>query len=251
MPEYAETDFAIADSLRLQNEQRFRLGELNVKTRAISFAIYDIVKRILDLIFAVGLLMLLWPIMVVIALIIKIDSSGPVLFQQTRVGRDGEKFEILKFRTMIKENNVSDYTCDDKYTRTGKFLRRISLDELPQLFNVLVGQMSFVGPRPWIPEYWNNMNDEERMRSKVRPGITGLAAAKGRNGLSVFQKIAYDLEYVRNYSFRQDVKVVFLTIRMVMKKEAAEAGKGGIHNDIEDLKLKSSKNRKYFAQDDL
>jgi len=120
---------------------------------------------------------------------------------------------------------MRDALCDDKYTKLVEKLRKSSVDELPQLINVFKGQMSFIGPRPWIPEYWENMNERERERCAVRPGITGLAAAKGRNGLSVFEKIGYDLEYVRNYSLKQDVKVVFLTVKQVLSREEADAGK--------------------------
>lgn len=121
----------------------------------------------------------------------------------------------------------------------GRIIRRASVDELPQLINILKGEMSFVGPRPWVPEYFKNMNERQRGRVAVRPGITGLAAAKGRNGLSVFEKINYDLEYVENFSLRQDVKVVFLTMKTVLTKEGAEAGKSQVHNEINDLKLEN------------
>lgn len=237
MPEHLESEFTMPSSLQAQIKQAFWLGELNVKTRALGFIIYDYIKRFLDIIFSVMLLVILSPLLAITALLVKVDSTGPVLFRQERVGRKGRKFMILKFRSMVAENDIHDSTCTDKYTRIGKFLRRTSIDELPQIFNVLVGQMSFIGPRPWVPEYWDNMNEVERGRGRVRPGITGLAAAKGRNDLSVFQKISYDLEYVRNYSFVQDVKIFFLTIRTVVKGgEAASAGKTRVHNDIDDLK---------------
>ena len=148
---------------------------------------------------------------------------------------------MYKFRSMVADNDIRDATCNDKYTRVGKFIRRTSIDELPQLINVVRGQMSFIGPRPWIVEYWENMNEIERGRAAVRPGITGLAAAKGRNGLNVFEKIGYDLEYVRNFSFRQDVKVVFLTIGTVLKGDEVDAGKGRIHDDIKDLKKRNKR----------
>lgn len=193
----------------------------------------------LDLIIATGMLVVLSPVFLVVAIAVRLDSPGPILFKQERVGRDGRIFKILKFRSMRADNDVRDNSCEDQYTRIGGVLRRTSLDELPQLFNVLTGQMSFIGPRPWIMEYWTNMNDEERERCKVRPGITGLAAAKGRNDLTIFEKIGYDLEYVRNYSLWQDVKVIFMTVRTVLTHEGAEAGKGGIYNDIEELKRRS------------
>lgn len=197
---------------------------------------YGALKRSFDLITSSVLLVGLLPLFAVVAVAIKIDSPGPVFFRQKRTGKNGKEFEILKFRSMVADNDMRDTTCEDKHTRLGVKLRKTSIDELPQLINVLKGQMTFVGPRPWIPEYYENMNERERRRYTVRPGITGLAAAKGRNGLDVFEKIGYDLEYVDNYSFKQDVKVVVLTVRQLFKHEEVDAGKGKIHNDIQDLK---------------
>ena len=202
---------------------------------------YGALKRSFDLITSSVLLVGLLPLFAVVAVAIKIDSPGPVFFRQKRTGKNGKEFEILKFRSMVADNDMRDTTCEDKHTRLGVKLRKTSIDELPQLINVLKGQMTFVGPRPWIPEYYENMNERERRRYTVRPGITGLAAAKGRNGLDVFEKIGYDLEYVDNYSFKQDVKVVVLTVRQLFKHEEVDAGKGKIHNDIEDLKRENQK----------
>ena len=120
----------------------------------------------------------------------------------------------------------------------GGVLRRLSFDELPQLFNVIAGEMSFVGPRPWVTEYWTNMNKEERLRASVLPGITGLAQVKGRNGISIFQKIEYDIIYVQNFSFRQDVKILFLTVKAVFSGKGVDAGKEGVLGDIRNLKTR-------------
>ncbi|MBR2840114.1 sugar transferase [Candidatus Saccharibacteria bacterium] len=192
----------------------------------------------LDFVLSVSMLVVLAPLFVVVAIVIKIDSPGPVLFLQERVGRNGRVFRICKFRSMAADNDMRDTSCEDRYTRVGGLLRRTSIDELPQLLNVMLGQMSFIGPRPWVEEYWNNMNERERERAKVRPGITGLAAAKGRNGLSVFEKIGYDLEYVRDFGFFEDVKVVFLTVKTVISGEEVDAGKSGIQDDIGALKAR-------------
>ena len=129
--------------------------------------------------------------------------------------------------------------CEDQYTKVGKLIRRTSIDELPQFINVFLGQMSFIGPRPWIPQYWQNMNEMERGRTKVRPGITGLAAARGRNGLTIFEKIDYDLEYVENYSLWMDMKVIVYTFRQVFVGEEVDAGKAGIHDEIKELKTRN------------
>lgn len=236
MPDEAEAEFATKEALHLEDGQVFAAEWHHTRARKIGFVAYGFLKRILDFILAAVMLILLSPVLLVASIAIKLDSPGPVLFRQERTGRNGKIFRILKFRSMAADNDVHDNTCDDQYTKVGSILRRTSLDELPQLFNVLVGQMSFIGPRPWIPDYWDNMGSIERIRGRVRPGITGLAAAKGRNGLTVFQKIAYDLEYVRNYSLRQDLKVIIMTVRTVFDKDVVDAGKGGIHNDVEDLK---------------
>ena len=202
---------------------------------------FGAMKRLFDLVASGVLLVGLSPLFAVGALSIKVDSPGPVFFRQKRTGKKGREFEILKFRSMVADNDMRDMSCEDKYTRLGEKLRKSSVDELPQLINVFKGQMSFIGPRPWVPEYWENMNERERERARVRPGITGLAAAKGRNGLSVFEKIGYDLEYVQNYSLKQDVKVVFLTVKTVLSRKEAEAGKKQVHNDIEDLKKENKR----------
>ena len=211
------------------------------KSKLIRLASFGAVKRGFDFVMSLFLLTGLTPLFAIVALAIKLDSPGPVFFKQERTGKGGKTFNILKFRSMVADNDIRDLSCDDKYTRIGAVLRRSSIDELPQLINVVRGQMSFIGPRPWVTEYWDNMNEMERRRYVVRPGITGLAAAKGRNGLTVFEKIGYDLEYVNKYSLTTDVKVMALTVRQVLRKNEAEAGKGRVHNDIEDLKKKNRK----------
>ena len=118
----------------------------------------------------------------------------------------------------------------------GKILRKTSLDELPQLINILRAEMSFIGPRPWITDYYDAMNEAQRHRNDVRPGITGLAQAMGRNTLDIFQKISYDLEYIRYYSLWMDIKVVLLSIKAVFTAKGADAGKGTIQNELEALK---------------
>ena len=222
----------------LLNETKSTVKE---KLHAVHFVCYSAVKRGLDFVFATVFLILLAPLFVVVAIAIKLDSKGPVFFRQTRTGRYGKEFRIFKFRSMVADNDVMDTSCDDQYTRVGKFIRKTSIDELPQFINVFLGQMSFVGPRPWVTEYYSNMNEMERRRCLVRPGITGLAAAKGRNGLSIFEKIELDLEYVEKFSFVMDVKVVFLTMKQIFISEEVDAGKAGIHDDIRELKKRNRK----------
>jgi len=197
---------------------------------------YKYVKRGIDLVMAVLLLIIFLIPMLIIAVLIKLDSKGPVLFKQKRTGLKGKVFNLYKFRSMVTDNDVHDFSKGDQYTKVGNILRKTSLDELPQIINILKGEMSFIGPRPWITDYYDNMNEKQRHRNDVLPGITGLAQAKGRNNISINEKINYDLEYVKNYSFRQDVKIVFLTIKTVLSKEGADAGKDTIKKEIDDLK---------------
>lgn len=199
-------------------------------------SLYEIIKRIIDIIISLIGIIILSPLMLLIAVLIRIDSEGDIIFSQSRTGKYGNKFDVWKFRTMESNNDVRDFSKGDQHTKIGTFLRKTSLDELPQLFNILLGSMSFIGPRPWIPEYFDNMNEIQKHRVDVNPGLTGLAQSKGRNSISIFDKINYDLEYIDKYSFVEDIKVVFYTIKTVLRKEGADAGKSTIQNEIEDLK---------------
>lgn len=199
---------------------------------------YATIKRGMDLLFATILLVVFSPLMLIVAGLIKSTSVGPVFFRQERVGKDGKIFRIFKFRSMVWNNDMRDYSSRDKYTFVGKIIRRLSLDELPQLFNVVKGEMSLIGPRPWVVEYWTNMNKEERLRATVLPGITGLAQVKGRNKISIFSKIEYDIIYVKNFSFRQDAKILFLTVKAVFSGKGVDAGKEGVLGDIRNLKTR-------------
>lgn len=198
--------------------------------------IYFIVKRIFDFLFALIGLIILSPIMIIVAIAIKIDSKGPAIFKQTRTGLNGKEFMLYKFRSMVAENDVHDFSSQDKHTKVGNFIRKTSLDELPQLFNILKGDMSFIGPRPWITDYYENMNEVQRHRCDVIPGITGLAQVRGRNTITIFDKINNDLEYIDHFSLLEDIKIVFLTIKVVLTKEGADAGKSTIQNELDDLK---------------
>ena len=228
----------------LQSDAVVMPAEIYARVPSSRLFSYGAFKRGFDLLASALALVILSPLLLIVAILIKIDSKGPVFFRQVRTGKNGREFEILKFRSMTADNDFHDKSCEDKYTRVGKIIRKISIDELPQLINVFLGQMALIGPRPWVPDYFENMNERERGRVAVRPGITGLAAAKGRNGLDVFEKINYDLEYINNYSLRQDIKVIFLTIKAVFSCKGAEAGKGKLHNDIEDLKKENGIARK-------
>lgn len=197
---------------------------------------YKHIKRIIDIfIVALVLIVFLIPI-IVVCIAIKIDSEGPILFVQDRTGYKGKVFKLYKFRTMVSDNDVRDMKVENKVTKVGSFLRRISFDEIPQIINILKGDMSIIGPRPWIVEYYQNFTESQKRRVDVLPGITGLAQTSGRNGISVLDKINYDLIYVNNYSFKTDLLVIFKTIKVVLKKENSEITKFGIKMELDDLK---------------
>ena len=201
------------------------------------------IKFLFDRFMAMFGLIIASPLMLIIAIAIKLDSKGSVLFKQERTGKGGKNFYVYKFRTMAADNNVHDFSKADQHTKIGKILRKTSLDELPQLFSIAIGKMSFIGPRPWIPDYYENMDEFQRQRYIVRPGLTGLAQCMGRNGITIFEKINYDIEYINNYSLRQDIKIVILTIKTVISGSGADAGKNTIKNEIEQLKKHKENNK--------
>ena len=178
------------------------------------------VKRGIDIIGALFLLFLAWPFMVIAAIAIKIeDPKGPVLFKQERPGKDEKIFKIYKFRTMqvathdAEGNSLSDM---ERMTKIGKLLRKTSLDEVPQFFNVLKGDMSFIGPRPLLVQYLKHYNEEQRRRHNVRPGISGWAQVNGRNAISWEEKFKLDVWYADNMSLKTDLKVLVKTIKNVL-----------------------------------
>lgn len=198
---------------------------------------YKIVKRILDIILSLLVLVFFFMPMIITAIAIKVESKGPVLFKQKRTGKNGKEFYLYKFRSMTADNDVHNFKSENQLTKVGAFIRKTSLDELPQIVcNILIkGNMSFIGPRPWITDYYENFTDEQKRRLEVTPGLTGLAQCKGRNGISIFEKIKYDIEYVDNMSFIMDLKIVFLTVKCVLSKSGAELSKSGIKEELDAL----------------
>ena len=194
------------------------------------------VKRPLDITLAVAVIVLTLPLALFTALLIKVSSKGPVLFRQERTGIGGANFKIYKFRTMTHNNDVRDITKGNQLTTVGKYVRALSVDEIPQLINIVKGEMSFIGPRPWIPEYYEFMTKEQRHRVDVLPGMTGLAQVHGRNSLTIYEKIDYDLGYVNRISPREDAKIVFLTFKAIVAKGSREIEKHGIHTELSLLK---------------
>ncbi len=203
--------------------------------------IYAGFKFLFDRVLAIVGLIIASPLMLIISILIKLDSKGPALFKQVRTGKHGVNFNVYKFRTMVANNDVHDFSKADQHTKIGKFLRKTSLDELPQLISIAKADMSFIGPRPWITDYYENMNEAQRHRCDVRPGLTGLAQVMGRNNLTIFDKINYDLKYIENYSLRQDLKIIFLTIKTVFTGHGADEGKSNIEQELKDLKKKNKK----------
>jgi lipopolysaccharide/colanic/teichoic acid biosynthesis glycosyltransferase len=180
-------------------------------------------KRALEVALAAALLVLLSPLLVLVAMAVRATSPGEVVFRQRRAGRDGAPFTILKFRTMVKDAPRSSlgsycYADDPRITPVGRWLRRTSLDELPQLWNVLRGDMSFVGPRPDLPHHVERYTPAQRGRLRARPGMTGWAQVNGRNGLTWDQRIALDLEYLDGWSLARDLRIAWLTVGVVLSR---------------------------------
>ncbi|MHB1653250.1 MAG: sugar transferase [Desulfitobacteriaceae bacterium] len=195
------------------------------------------VKRMLDIGVAGVFLLLVSPLWLFIVLWIRLDSSGPAIFRQTRIGLGGRSYTIFKFRTMVQnaeklfrsvpeqakdlENFVFQQKDDSRITRSGRFLRKTSLDELPQLLNILQGTMSLVGPRPEVPDIVKLYTPEQRQRLNVPPGVTGWAQVNGRSELTLGETMAYDLEYVRRWSLGLDLKILVKTIWVVLTGRGA------------------------------
>lgn len=191
--------------------------------------LYSIGKRALDLAIAGSALALLWPLMLVIAVSVRLTLGSPVLFRQTRPGYRERPFVIYKFRTMIEAISPAGEALPDeeRITRVGRWLRASSLDELPQLLNVIRGELSLVGPRPLLMEYLPLYTEEERRRHLVKPGITGWAQIAGRNDLSWPEKFRLDLEYVERRSFGLDILILVKTVLGVLTRRGIE-GPGNI-----------------------
>lgn len=181
----------------------------------------DFPKRLFDLIFGLALVILLLPLLALLAVLVYIDLGRPVLFRQQRPGLQGKPFTFYKFRTMNNrmDENGRLLPDEDRLTGFGSFLRRTSLDELPQLFNVIRGDMSLVGPRPLLMEYLELYTDEQMRRHEARPGVTGWAQVNGRNAITWEEKFRLDLWYVDNRSFFLELRIILLTIIKIIKRD--------------------------------
>ena len=181
----------------------------------------NFIKRILDIILSFLALVILSPLLILTAFLIRIKLGTPVFFKQLRPGKNEKIFGILKFRTMTdaKDENGNLLPDEIRLTRFGQFLRSTSIDELPELLNILNGDMSIVGPRPLLVQYLERYNEEQKHRHDVKPGLTGLAQVNGRNGITWEEKFHYDLEYVKNITFYGDCKIIFQIVMKVFGRE--------------------------------
>ena len=192
-------------------------------------------KRPLDIACAVGALLCFWWLFAVIAILVRIKLGSPILFTQARPGKDEKIFKLYKFRTMTDQRDKDGKLLPDgqRLTKFGKFLRSTSLDELPEIFNILKGEMSVVGPRPLLVEYLSRYTVQQHKRHEVRPGITGLAQVCGRNLLSWEEKFKLDVYYVTHITFSEDIKVIIRTVLTVFKREGISSS---THATMEEFK---------------
>lgn len=199
----------------------------NITQRAVHKGIYRrYIKRPMDFILSLLAIIILSPLMLIIAILVGIKLGSPILFKQKRPGLNEKIFTIYKFRTMTNQRDKKGNIMpnDIRITRFGKILRATSLDELPELFNILSGDMSIVGPRPLLVQYLELYNEHQKRRHEVKPGLTGLAQVSGRNAISWEEKFNLDVEYVDNISFIGDWKIICLTVKKVLIKEGIGFG---------------------------
>ncbi len=179
------------------------------------------IKWIFDVLVAIFLILLLSPLLLLISLIIKLESPGPVIFKHKRIGENEKPFKMWKFRTMVNRADLVGPGLtkpdDRRITKFGRFLRRTSLDELPQLLNVLCGQMSLVGPRPEIPEIVDTYTLQQKRALSIKPGITGLSQINGRDDLPIHDKLNYEIDYIDKLSLALDIKILIKTIPAIIR----------------------------------
>lgn len=201
-----------------------------MKNKHVPYGMYEkYFKRILDAICALATIVVFWWLYIIIGILVKINMGSPVIFKQPRPGKNGEIFNLYKFRTMTdkKDKNGELLPDEERLTRFGKILRSTSLDEIPEAFCILFGTMSVVGPRPLAVKYLPYYNEYEKQRHDVRPGLTGLAQVSGRNLVNWDERFAYDVKYVKKITFIGDLKIIVLTIATALKRTGIE-GNGAV-----------------------
>ncbi|WP_339251809.1 sugar transferase [Sporosarcina sp. FSL W8-0480] len=196
-------------------------------------------KRAIDLVVSLMAIILLSPILLLVAFLVKTKLGSPILFKQERPGLNEKKFTMYKFRTMTNEKDKNGVLLsnEDRLTGFGRFLRSTSLDELPELINVIKGEMSLVGPRPLLVEYLSLYNKEQARRHNVKPGITGWAQINGRNAVSWNEKFDYDNWYVDNYNLFIDIKIIIVTLKKVFVREGIQYNSNGDTNKFKGNKI--------------
>ncbi|HHU52609.1 MAG TPA: sugar transferase [Clostridiaceae bacterium] len=196
------------------------------------------VKRILDFVCSLLLIIILFPLLLILSILVLVNLGSPVFFRQVRPGKDEKTFRLIKFRSMNnrKDENGELLPDKDRLTKFGLFLRKSSLDELPELLCILKGDMSFVGPRPLSIKYLPFYTEQEAKRHNVRPGLTGLAQIMGRNDLDWDQRLAYDIEYVENVTFWNDLRILFKTVAKVLKQEDVITAGTGRVGDLDEIR---------------
>ena len=192
------------------------------------------IKRFMDFLIAALSIIIFSPLLIILAILVRVKLGGPVIFKQERPGLNGKVFKLYKFRTMTDAKDENGNLLDDEYRLTsfGKKLRSTSLDELPELYNILKGDMSIVGPRPLLVKYLPLYSDEQKRRHDVRPGLTGLAQVSGRNAITWTEKFNKDIEYVDKVSFGLDVSIFFKTIYCVLKREGINSDSAATMEDF-------------------
>lgn len=196
-------------------------NKLNINPESRNIIYNKYIKRLMDIILSIIAIVVLSPVLLAVAFLVKIKLGSPVIFKQERPGLNEIIFTMYKFRTMTdeKDNNGELLSDSIRLTKFGKLLRATSLDELPELFNILKGDMSIVGPRPLLVEYLDLYNENQKRRHEVRPGLSGYAQVSGRNAISWEDKFNLDVYYIDNMSFMFDLKIIFLTIKKVFVRE--------------------------------
>lgn len=204
------------------------------------------IKRLLDFILSLGAIVCLLPVYLVVAILVRMKLGNPVLFTQDRPGKDSKIFKMYKFRSMTSEKDAEGNLLPDevRLTKFGRALRATSLDELPELFNILKGDMSIVGPRPLLVRYLPYYTMEEQKRHNVRPGLTGLAQVNGRNYLCWNERLAKDVEYVNNLSFKGDLAIIFKTVMQIIRKQDVAVDSYAVEPDLDEERKIEEKNDK-------
>ena len=184
------------------------------------------VKRMLDIVLSLAFILLFWWVYVIISLLVRVKLGSPVLFRQQRPGKDGKVFDMIKYRTMTDRRDEKGELLPDemRLTKFGKLLRATSLDELPEIFLILKGDLSIIGPRPLLVSYLPLYNEHQKRRHEVKPGLTGYAQVNGRNAISWEEKFDLDVWYVDHVSFVTDIKILFKTVQVVLKRSGISSG---------------------------